>query len=32
LESWSATALEVEPYPFEWLLFVRVICADTGTP
>jgi hypothetical protein len=32
LEAWSTTALEVEPYPFEWRLAVRVICADVGNP
>lgn len=32
LESWSTTAREVEPYPFEWTLSVRVICADVGNP
>jgi hypothetical protein len=31
-EYWSATALEVQPYPFEWRLTVRVICADVGNP
>ena len=31
-KSWDATAREIEPYPFEWRLSVRVICADVGSP